>query len=68
MTVRERRSQFINLMKQKQGIHYTLGWLESAYALGSTEEQDLQSIEQQMPKLAAMDDYNGMSWKVPTVL
>ena len=58
MTVRERRSQFINLMKQKQGIHYTLGWLESAYALGSTEEQDLQIVEAEMPKLTAMDDYD----------
>ena len=54
MTVRDRKLEFLNLMKQKQGIYYTLGWLESAYAYGSTEDQEIQMIEQQMPKLESL--------------
>jgi hypothetical protein len=60
MTVRDRKLEFLNLMKQKQGIYYTLGWLESAYAYGSTEDQEIQMIEQQMPKLESLPNYNGI--------
>ena len=52
---------FLALMEQKRGIHYTYGWLKSAYAMPNvTEAQEMEIIQKEIPKLEALPDYDGV--------
>jgi hypothetical protein len=60
MTVSERKLEFVRLMKQKKGLNYTLGWLESSFAYRANDEVDLVVIESETPRLVSMPDYTGV--------
>jgi hypothetical protein len=52
-----KRSNFIALMRQKRGIHFTFGWLENAYAQHLDAGRENQIIDRELPLLQAMPDY-----------
>ena len=52
---------FLALMEQKRGIHYTYGWLKSAYAMPPTSEAfEMELIQREIATLEAMPDYDGV--------
>ena len=52
-----KRGNFIALMRQKRGIHFTFGWLENAYARHLDAESENMIIDREVPLLQAMPDY-----------
>ena len=54
----KRKKEFIDLLRKKRGLHYTLGWLESAYTYGSIELEEMKIVELEMLKLVALPDYD----------
>lgn len=40
MTTRQLKQALIDLMKEKHGLHYTLGWLQSSYFDPKDEETE----------------------------
>jgi hypothetical protein len=53
----QRKTEFVKLMRQKRGVDYTLGWLESSYVYARPAETELLIISEQTELLLALPDY-----------
>jgi Na+/H+ antiporter NhaA len=52
------RARLVALMKQKEGLHYTLGWLSMAYCMpAADEEHEMQLAHELIAKLEQMSDF-----------
>lgn len=50
--------EFVELMQQKRGVQFTLGWLKMAYALPPvTEDAEQEIISREIKTLLTLPDY-----------
>lgn len=55
------KQDFVQLLRQKRGTEYTIGWLAMAYSMPPmTEAQELEMIANETPVLQALQDYDGI--------
>lgn len=55
------KQDFVQLLRQKRGTEYTIGWLAMAYSMPPVPEaHELEIIQKEIPVLQALPDYDGI--------